>query len=183
MTGIKTRHIHIARIWTAVSSTRKRVQHASADVLGDPVRSAMADAQPPLGDGLATSLGVGRSNAEPAAALVRQSESPKTVCCQSNRPQKIPDLTTQLTKAPPVLYHQRGELPRLDRPPTNISLGDLVALEDLGYTLLSNKGSRRKFVFPGIQEVISLHEPNPQPEVMQYAIRQVVEHLKLHRRI
>jgi predicted RNA binding protein YcfA (HicA-like mRNA interferase family) len=68
--------------------------------------------------------------------------------------------------------------------PVNIKWSDLVgALEDLGYTLLSNKGSRRKFIFPGTQEVISLHEPHPQPEVKQYAIRQVVDHLKLHGRI
>lgn len=68
--------------------------------------------------------------------------------------------------------------------PTNIKWSDLVgALEDLGYKLLSNKGSRRKFVFPDTQEVISLHEPHPQPEVKQYAIRQVVDHLKLHGRI
>lgn len=68
--------------------------------------------------------------------------------------------------------------------PNNIKWSDLVgALEDLGYKLHSNKGSRRKFVFPATQEVINLHEPHPQPEVKQYAIRQVVDHLKLHGRI
>jgi hypothetical protein len=68
--------------------------------------------------------------------------------------------------------------------PTNIKWSELVgALESLGYSQLNNNGSRRKFVFPGTQEVISLHEPHPQPEVKQYAIRQVVEHLKMHGRI
>lgn len=68
--------------------------------------------------------------------------------------------------------------------PTNIKWDDLVgALEHLGYKLLSNDGSRRKFVFPETNEVISLHKPHPQPEVKQYAIRAVVDHLKLNGRI
>lgn len=52
------------------------------------------------------------------------------------------------------------------------------ALEHLGYQMKSSTGSRRKFVHKTSGHVISLHEPHPQPDVKQYVIRQVVDHLK-----
>ena len=68
--------------------------------------------------------------------------------------------------------------------PANIKWDDLAgALKNLGYELLKGDGSRRKFVFPGTNEVIAVHCPHPQPDVKQYVIRQFAEHLKLHGRI
>lgn len=65
--------------------------------------------------------------------------------------------------------------------PTDITWDDLSGLlKHLGYEEIKNDGSRRKFVFPKTKEVISLHKPHPQPEIKQYAIRQVVDQLKLH---
>lgn len=50
-------------------------------------------------------------------------------------------------------------------------------MEYLGYKMLPNKGSRRKFVHAVTKHVISLHEPHPQPEVKQYAIKDVANAL------
>jgi len=71
--------------------------------------------------------------------------------------------------------------------PSDVKWDELKAvLKHLGYEMLSNKGSRRKFVHQETQEtqeIISLHEPHPQPEVKTYVIKQVVEQLQMSNRI
>jgi predicted RNA binding protein YcfA (HicA-like mRNA interferase family) len=68
--------------------------------------------------------------------------------------------------------------------PSDVKWDELKAiLKHLGYEMLNNKGSRRKFVHNKTKEIISLHEPHPQPEVKVYAIKQVVEQLKMSGKI
>lgn len=51
-------------------------------------------------------------------------------------------------------------------------------LEHLGYTLLTGKGSRRKFFHKGKNALIICHQPHPSPDVDKGCIADVVEHLK-----
>jgi predicted RNA binding protein YcfA (HicA-like mRNA interferase family) len=53
-------------------------------------------------------------------------------------------------------------------------------LEHLGYKLLKNSGSRRKFYHAGKDALIICHEPHPSPDVDKGCIADVVEHLKTH---
>jgi len=68
--------------------------------------------------------------------------------------------------------------------PTDVKWDELkLVLKHLGYEMLANKDSRRKFVHLESKEIISLHEPHPQPEVKAYVIKQVVEQLQMSGRI
>jgi len=51
-------------------------------------------------------------------------------------------------------------------------------LKGFGYEIIEGSGSRRKFCNPATGRIIILHEPHPRPVVKQYALRQVMEHLK-----
>ena len=51
-------------------------------------------------------------------------------------------------------------------------------LERLGYELLKNTGSRRKFYHAEKEALIVCHEPHPQPNVDKACIADVVEHLR-----
>ena len=48
-----------------------------------------------------------------------------------------------------------------------------------GYEERKGKGSRRKFVNKKTKSIISLHEPHPQKELKQYAVKEIKEHLNL----
>lgn len=64
-------------------------------------------------------------------------------------------------------------------PPANFKWADLRAiLEHLGYDMLKNTGSRRKFVHRETKAIISCHEPHPSPDVDKGCIADVVEHLR-----
>ena len=68
--------------------------------------------------------------------------------------------------------------------PSDVKWDELKAvLKHLGFEMLTNKGSRRKFVHLETKEIISLHEPHPQPEIKTYVIKQVVEQLQMSGRI
>jgi predicted RNA binding protein YcfA (HicA-like mRNA interferase family) len=68
--------------------------------------------------------------------------------------------------------------------PSDVTWNELkLILKHLGYEILSNRGSRRKFVHVETKEIISLHEPHPNPEVKTYVIKQVVEQLQMSGRI
>ena len=68
--------------------------------------------------------------------------------------------------------------------PSNIKWDELKAvLKHLGFEMLANKGSRRKFGHKETKEIIILHEPHPQPEVKTYVIKQVVEQLQMSGKI
>ena len=78
--------------------------------------------------------------------------------------------------------HQKA-LARLSRtpPPSDLRWAELKAvLEHLGYTMLKNSGSRRKFFHRGRQALIICHEPHPRPIVDQACIVDVVRHLKAY---
>ena len=53
-------------------------------------------------------------------------------------------------------------------------------LEHLGYTMITGKGSRRKFFHAGRNALIIMHQPHPLPNVDKGCIADVVEHLKFH---
>jgi predicted RNA binding protein YcfA (HicA-like mRNA interferase family) len=52
------------------------------------------------------------------------------------------------------------------------------ALEWLGYELLKNSGSRRKFVHKLSKDLIICHEPHPSPDVGKCTIDEIVQHLR-----
>ncbi len=63
--------------------------------------------------------------------------------------------------------------------PSNIKWDELVTLlEHLGFKVLKNSGSRRKFFNKELDRMISLHEPHPKPEVLPCYIKQVVGNLQ-----
>ena len=64
-------------------------------------------------------------------------------------------------------------------PPADIKWQELKAvLEHLGYALLKNTGSRRKFYHEGKKVLIICHEPHPTPNVDKGCVADVVEHLR-----
>lgn len=72
---------------------------------------------------------------------------------------------------------------RLKTVPKNFTWDELVkVLKHFGYEELSKKGktggSRRKFV-NNEKDVINLHKPHPGNIVKQYAIRQVLDKIRL----
>lgn len=76
--------------------------------------------------------------------------------------------------------HQKA-LERLRAKPvaSDIKWSELRAvLEHLGYELLTNSGSRRKFVHLESRALIILHEPHPSPNVAKGCIAAVVSHLE-----
>jgi predicted RNA binding protein YcfA (HicA-like mRNA interferase family) len=65
--------------------------------------------------------------------------------------------------------------------PADIKWGDLKGLlEHLGYKMLNNTGSRRKFFHKGKDALICCHQPHPSPDVDKGCVDDVVEHLKKH---
>lgn len=76
--------------------------------------------------------------------------------------------------------HQKALAKLCSTPPAaDIKWDELKAvLEHLGYEMLKNSGSRRKFVHPVKKAVIICHEPHPSPEVDKACIKDVVAHLK-----
>lgn len=64
-------------------------------------------------------------------------------------------------------------------PPANLKWSELKGiLEHLGYKMLKNSGSRRKFYHADKDLLINCHEPHPSPSVDKGCIVDVVEHLK-----
>jgi predicted RNA binding protein YcfA (HicA-like mRNA interferase family) len=51
-------------------------------------------------------------------------------------------------------------------------------LEHLGYQMLKNSGSRRKFVHSKTKALIICHEPHPSPNVDKGCIVDVISHLE-----
>ncbi|MFZ4539486.1 type II toxin-antitoxin system HicA family toxin [Propionivibrio sp.] len=65
--------------------------------------------------------------------------------------------------------------------PSNVKWADLKsALECLGYRMLTNSGSRRKFFHKEKDALIICHEPHPSPDVDKGCIDDIVEHLRIH---
>ena len=76
--------------------------------------------------------------------------------------------------------HQKA-LDRLcaNPPPADIKWKELKGvLEHLGYRLLTNTGSRRKFFHDAKKALIICHEPHPDPNVDKGCVASVVEHLR-----
>ena len=64
-------------------------------------------------------------------------------------------------------------------PPSDLKWTELKAvLEHLGYKMLKNSGSRRKFYHSEKQALIICHEPHPSPSVDKGCVVDVVEHLR-----
>lgn len=68
---------------------------------------------------------------------------------------------------------------RAKPPAADIKWDELKAvLEHLGYEMLKNSGSRRKFVHTKTKDLIICHEPHPSPDVGKACITDVVAHLE-----
>jgi predicted RNA binding protein YcfA (HicA-like mRNA interferase family) len=66
-------------------------------------------------------------------------------------------------------------------PCANIKWEELRGLlTHLGYHMLTNSGSRRKFYHKDKDDLIILHCPHPSPDVDKGAISDVIFHLKSH---
>ena len=66
-------------------------------------------------------------------------------------------------------------------PPADYKWNDLkTLLEHLGYKMLKNSGSRRKFYHPDKRALIICHEPHPSPVVDKACVVDVVEHLRAY---
>ena len=81
------------------------------------------------------------------------------------------------------MSRQQKALERLcARPtPSDIKWQELKSvLEHLGYQLLTNSGSRRKFFHPETKALIICHEPHPAPTIDKGCVTDVVEHLRAH---
>lgn len=66
-------------------------------------------------------------------------------------------------------------------PPADIKWTELKAvLEHLGYVMLKNSGSRRKFYHQEKQALIICHEPHPDPNVDKGCVVNIVEHLRTY---
>jgi predicted RNA binding protein YcfA (HicA-like mRNA interferase family) len=76
--------------------------------------------------------------------------------------------------------HQKAlERLRAKPPAADIKWNELkTVLEHLGYEMLKNNGSRRKFVHRGTKALIICHEPHPSPDVDKGCIVDVVAHLE-----
>lgn len=78
--------------------------------------------------------------------------------------------------------HQKAlERLRAKPVPSDIKWSELKAvLEHLGYEVITNSGSRRKFVHRQTKALIICHEPHPSPNVDKGCIAAVVSHLEAH---
>ena len=66
-------------------------------------------------------------------------------------------------------------------PPSDLKWHELMSLlEHLGYEMLKNTGSRRKFVHLKMKAIIICHEPHPSPNVDKGCVVDVVEHLRAY---
>jgi predicted RNA binding protein YcfA (HicA-like mRNA interferase family) len=66
-------------------------------------------------------------------------------------------------------------------PSPNIKWTELKnCLEHLGYKMLKNDGSRRKFYHKEKDALIICHEPHPSPDVDKGCIKNIIEHLTLY---
>jgi predicted RNA binding protein YcfA (HicA-like mRNA interferase family) len=66
-------------------------------------------------------------------------------------------------------------------PPADLKWSDVrAALEFLGYRMIKNSGSRRKFVHPETKALIICHKPHPSPNVDKGCVADVAEHLRAH---
>ena len=66
-------------------------------------------------------------------------------------------------------------------PPSDFKWNELKGvLEHLGYVLINNNGSRRKFYNKEKDALIICHEPHPSPDVDKGCIVDVVDHLRTH---
>ena len=69
-------------------------------------------------------------------------------------------------------------LARLQSRPKDFTWAELqTIMKHFGYEEKKGGGSRRKFIHPGTNAVISLHEPHPKPQMKSYAIDIIIEHL------
>jgi len=69
-------------------------------------------------------------------------------------------------------------LARLQSRPKDFTWSELqTIMKHFGYHENKGGGSRRKFIHPATNAVVSLHEPHPQPQMKSYAIDIIIEHL------
>ncbi|MCE2732374.1 MAG: type II toxin-antitoxin system HicA family toxin [Cyclobacteriaceae bacterium] len=70
-------------------------------------------------------------------------------------------------------------LDRLESRPKDFTWSELqTIMKQFGYVQKKGGGSRRKFIHPVTNAVLSLHEPHPKPQLKSYVIDIIIEHLK-----
>ena len=70
-------------------------------------------------------------------------------------------------------------LERLKRKPKDFTWKELqTIMTHFGYKEIKGGESRRKFIHPETLVVVSLHEPHPKPEIKEYALEIIINHLK-----
>jgi predicted RNA binding protein YcfA (HicA-like mRNA interferase family) len=81
--------------------------------------------------------------------------------------------------------HEKTVRKLLSKPtPTDFTWNELATLlKHWGYEEINNDGSRRKFICKVTNAKIFIHKPHPQPTLKIYAVRQILETLKLHGRL
>jgi len=81
-----------------------------------------------------------------------------------------------------MLKHQKSLEKLCSIPPSaDIKWTELKGvLEHLGYRMLNNSGSRRKFFHKEKNALIICHQPHPSPDVDKCCVADVIDHLKTH---
>jgi predicted RNA binding protein YcfA (HicA-like mRNA interferase family) len=70
-------------------------------------------------------------------------------------------------------------LERLKRKPKDFTWKELQTIMiHFGYKEIKGGGSRRKFIHSETLVVVSLHEPHPKPQIKEYALEIIINHLK-----
>ncbi len=68
---------------------------------------------------------------------------------------------------------------RLQNRPKDFTWSELqVVMKHFGYQEKMGRGSRRKFIHPYTNAVVSLHEPHPKPQVKSYVLDIIIAHLR-----
>ncbi len=69
-------------------------------------------------------------------------------------------------------------LERLKKKPKDFTWRELqMIMSHFGYQEMKGAGSRRKFINPKTNVIVSLHEPHPNPEMKRYALEIIIDHL------
>lgn len=73
---------------------------------------------------------------------------------------------------------QQKLITRLKSRPKDFTWDELCSLmRTLGYELVNANGSRRRFFNPTSKGVLTIHEPHPRNYLLDYQIKDVLEHL------
>ena len=74
---------------------------------------------------------------------------------------------------------QQKLITKIKSRPKDFTWDELCSLMNaLGYELRNGNGSRRRFFNPQSQTILSIHEPHPRNYLLDYQVKDVLEHLR-----